>query len=126
MCAALLFATLAVYAQVARHEFVLYDDPDYVTTNEHVRAGLTWDGVAWAFTSSQAGNWFPLTWISHMADCQIFGVDSGMLHLMNVFYHALAALLVFAVFRRMTGAVWRSAFVAFLFALHPLHTESVA
>lgn len=126
VCAALLFATLAVYAQVARHEFVLYDDPDYVTTNEHVRAGLTADGVAWAFTSSQAGNWFPLTWLSHMLDCQIFGVDSGMLHLMNVLYHALAALLVFAVFMRMTGAVWRSAFVAFLFALHPLHTESVA
>jgi tetratricopeptide (TPR) repeat protein len=126
VCVALFFATLAVYAQVARHEFVLLDDMDYVGSNEHVRAGLTWDGVAWAFTSSQAGNWFPLTWISHMVDCQVFGVDSGKLHLMNVLYHALAALLVFAVFMRMTGAVWRSAFVAFLFALHPLHTESVA
>ena len=126
VCAALFLATFAVYAQVARHEFVLLDDLDYIAGNEHVRAGLTWDGLVWAFQSTQAGNWFPLTWISHIVDCQVFGVDSGKLHLMNVLYHALAALLVFAVFRRMTGAVWRSAFVAFLFALHPLHTESVA
>jgi tetratricopeptide (TPR) repeat protein len=118
--------TLAVYAQVGHHEFVLYDDPDYVTENPHVRAGLTLEGVVWAFTNGQAGNWFPLTWMSHMVDCEIFGVDSGALHLVNALFHTLTTLLLFAVLKRMTGAVWRSAFVAFLFALHPLHAESVA
>jgi len=126
ICVVLLLATFAVYAQVRSHEFVLYDDGDYVTDNAHVRAGLTGDGVAWAFTSSQAGNWFPVTWLSLMLDCQIFGVSSGWLHLVNVLFHGLAALVLFAVLKRMTGAVWRSAFVAFLFSLHPLHTESVA
>jgi len=126
ICAALLLVTFAIYAQVSHHDFLLYDDSDYVTQNAHVRAGLTWDGVAWAFTNTQAGNWFPLTWLSHMLDCQIFGVDSGAIHAMNVFYHGLAVLLLFLILRRMTGAVWRSAFVAFLFSLHPLHVESVA
>ena len=126
ICAILFLATFAVYFQVWHHEFILYDDPDYVTDNLHVRGGLTPEGVAWAFTTGHAGNWFPLTWMSHMADCQIFGVDSGAHHLINVLFHALAALLLFAVLRRMTGAVWRSAFVAFLFSLHPLHVESVA
>jgi len=126
VCVALLLVTFAVYFQVRTHEFILYDDPDYVTSNPHVRAGLTVDGLVWAVANSDAGNWFPLTWVSHMVDCQIFGVSSGAIHLVNVFYHALAALLLFLVLRRMTGAVWRSAFVAFLFALHPLHTESVA
>ena len=126
ICAILFLATFAVYFQVWHHEFILYDDPDYVTDNLHVRGGLTPEGVAWAFTTGHAGNWFPLTWMSHMADCQIFGVDSGAHHLINVLFHALSALLLFAVLRRMTGAVWRSAFVAFLFSLHPLHVESVA
>jgi tetratricopeptide (TPR) repeat protein len=126
ICAILFLATFAVYFQVRHHEFILYDDPDYVTDNLHVRGGLTPEGVAWAFTTGHAGNWFPLTWMSHMVDCQIFGVDSGAHHLINVLFHALAALLLFAVLRRMTGAVWRSAFVAFLFSLHPLHVESVA
>ena len=126
ICAVLFLATFAVYFQVRHHEFILYDDPDYVSDNSHVRSGLTPEGVAWAFTTGHAGNWFPLTWISHMVDCQIFGVDSGAHHLVNVLFHVLAALLLFAVLRRMTGAVWRSAFVAFLFGLHPLHVESVA
>jgi Flp pilus assembly protein TadD len=126
LCAVLFLVTFAVYFQVRRHEFLLYDDPDYVTANAHVRAGLTWEGVAWAFSTGHGGNWFPLTWISLMADSEVFGVDSGALHLVNVFFHGLGALLLFAVLRRMTGAVWRSAFVAFLFSLHPLHTESVA
>jgi Flp pilus assembly protein TadD len=126
LCAVLLLVTFAVYSQVRGHEFLLYDDPDYVTANAHVRAGLTWEGVAWSFSTGHGGNWFPLTWISLMADCEVFGVDSGALHLVNVFFHGLGAVLLFAVLRRMTGAVWRSAFVAFLFSLHPLHTESVA
>jgi tetratricopeptide (TPR) repeat protein len=126
ICVVLFLATLAVYFQVRSHEFISYDDQEYVTDNAHVRAGLTWEGLAWAFTTSHTGNWLPLTWISHMLDCQLFGVKSGALHLSNVLLHALTALLLFAVLRRMTGAVWRSAFVAFLFSLHPLHVESVA
>jgi tetratricopeptide (TPR) repeat protein len=122
----LFLATVAVYSQVRHFDFVNFDDPEYVTENNHVRAGLTWDGLAWAFTSYDAENWFPLTWISHMADYQFFGPRSGWHHLTNLLLHALASLLLFAALKRMTGAVWRSAFVAFLFALHPLHVESVA
>ena len=94
--------------------------------NPHVQAGLTWAGIAWAFRSSFAGNWFPLTWISHMLDCSLFGLDSGWHHFTNVCLHMLSTLLWFAVLKRLTGARWRSALVAFLFALHPLHVESVA
>jgi len=122
----LLLAALAAYAQVFQHDFVNYDDPDYVTENAHVRAGLTWEGVRWAFTSGDDANWLPLTRLSHMLDAQLFGLNSGLHHLTNVLLHALSTLLLFAVLRRATGAIWRSAFVAFLFALHPLHVESVA
>jgi Flp pilus assembly protein TadD len=119
-------AVLAAYAPVLHFDFVSYDDPDYVTANPHVQAGLTWAGVAWAFRSSFAGNWFPLTWLSHMVDSMLFGMDSGWHHFTNVWIHALSTLLWFAVLKRLTGARWRSALVAFLFALHPLHVESVA
>jgi Flp pilus assembly protein TadD len=119
-------AVLAVYSPVLHFDFVTYDDPDYVTANPHVQAGLTWAGVAWAFRSSFAGNWFPLTWLSHMLDSTLFGLDSGWHHFTNVCIHALSTLLWFAVLKRLTGARWRSALVAFLFALHPLHVESVA
>ena len=126
ICLLLLAATLAVYSQVRNYDFVNYDDPEYVGENPHVRAGLTADSLAWALTSFDAANWFPLTWITHMADCQFFGMESGWHHLTNVWLHALNALLLFAVLKRMTGARWPSALVAFLFALHPLHVESVA
>jgi tetratricopeptide (TPR) repeat protein len=122
----LLAATLAVYSQVRHYDFVNYDDPQYVANNLHVRAGLTAGGAVWAFSSFEAANWIPLTWLSHMADCQWFGMDSGWHHLTNVWIHALSTLLLFAVLKRMTGARWPSAAVAFLFALHPLHVESVA
>jgi protein O-mannosyl-transferase len=122
----LFFSVLAVYAQVKTHDFVSYDDPVYVTDNSQVRAGLTGEGVVWAFTTFHDANWFPLTWLSHMVDCQFFGVDSGWHHLSNVFLHALSTLLLFAVFWHMTGARWRSAVVALVFAVHPLHVESVA
>jgi len=122
----LFLATFAVYGQVWHFDFVNFDDPEYVTQNNHVRGGLTWDGLAWAFTSSDAENWFPLTRISHMLDYQFFGLRSGWHHLTNVLLHAVATLLLFAALKRMTGALWRSAFAAFLFALHPLHVESVA
>ncbi|MGA2147396.1 MAG: tetratricopeptide repeat protein [Bryobacteraceae bacterium] len=114
------------YGQTLHFGFVNFDDPDYVTGNIHVRAGITADSVAWAFRHSFAGNWFPLTWISHMLDVALFGLDGGLHHLTGVSIHALAAVLLFVLLRRITGARWPSAMVAALFALHPLHVESVA
>jgi protein O-mannosyl-transferase len=126
ICLTLLLATFAAYAQVRHFDFVNYDDPDYTTANVHVRSGLTAQGFAWALTSRDAANWFPATWISHMLDAQFFGLESGWHHLHNVLLHALAAILLFMFLGRATGSRWRSALVAFLFALHPLHVESVA
>ena len=122
----LLLATFAAYAQVRHFDFVNYDDPDYTTGNLHVRQGFTVQGLEWALTSRDAANWFPVTWASHMLDCQLFGLASGWHHLHNVLLHALAAILLFIFLKRATGARWRSALVASLFALHPLHVESVA
>ncbi len=122
----LFVAVISVYSQVRTHEFINFDDPLYVTENPHVRNGLTWAGVAWAFTSAHDANWIPLTWLSHMLDCQFFGLRSGLQHLTSVVLHAFSTLLVFALFKRITLARWPSAFVAFGFALHPLHVESVA
>jgi tetratricopeptide (TPR) repeat protein len=111
---------------VGGFDFTLYDDPDYVTGNPMVRAGLTVKGLAWAFTHAYASNWHPLTWISHMLDVEIFGLHAGGPHLVNVALHAANAVLLFILLQRMTGAQWRSATVAALFAFHPLHVESVA
>src|SRR6266403_1330244 len=119
-------ATLAVYAQVAGHGFVSYDDPDYVSGNPYVRAGLTRTGLSWALTTGHAGNWHPLTWLSHMLDCQLFGLRPGAHHLTNVLLHTANALLLLVLLRGMSGALWPSAAVASFFALHPLHVESVA
>jgi Flp pilus assembly protein TadD len=121
--AALVFA---VYAQTARFGFVNLDDPQYVTENPWVLRGLTADGVAWALGAFHAGNWHPLTWLSHMADVQLFGPDPGWHHLVNAILHIANTLLLFAWLRQMSGATWRSAIVAALFAVHPLHVESVA
>ncbi|MGA2262028.1 MAG: tetratricopeptide repeat protein [Acidobacteriota bacterium] len=126
ICFVLLITIFAVYSQVRTFDFVNYDDPDYVTDNPHVRNGLTADGAAWAFTTTFAANWFPITWLSHMLDVQFFGLQSGWHHLINVLIHALSTVLLFALLKRMTGALWSSAFVAFVFGLHPLHVESVA
>ena len=123
---ALFITTLAVYSEVRRFDFVNYDDPEYVTGNARVRQGVTVEGVRWAFTSVEAANWFPVTRLSHMLDAQLFRLDSGMHHLTNVLIHALATLFLFAFLDRATQARWPSAFVAFVFALHPLHVESVA
>ncbi len=122
----LALVTIATYAQVFDHEFVSYDDPDYITANPHVQNGLTRTGAAWAFTTGTAANWHPLTWLSHMLDWQLFGAEAGRHHLVSVLIHTATVLLLFALFNRMTGSVYRSAFVAFSFALHPLHVESVA
>jgi protein O-mannosyl-transferase len=123
---ALLLATFAVYAQVRDFDFVNYDDVDYTTGNLNVRQGLTAQGLKWALTSRDTGNWIPLTWVSHMLDCQLFGPDSGWHHLHNVLLHALAAVMLCIFLQRATGTRWRSALAAFLFALHPLHVQSVA
>ena len=122
----LVLATAAVYWPVQRFEFTNYDDSEYVSENPHVLGGLTLKNLSWAFTTQHASNWHPLTWISHMLDCQWFGVDAGGHHLVNLLFHIANTLLLFGVLKRMTAAPWRSALVAALFALHPLHVESVA
>lgn len=119
-------AVFLTYSRVLHFDFVTFDDPEYVTANPHVQAGLSLAGVAWAFGSAAAGSWFPLTWLSHMLDCELFGLASGWHHFTNVWIHALSTLLWFAMLKRITGARWKSALVAFLFGLHPLHVESVA
>lgn len=117
---------LAVYAQVMNHQFIILDDNRYIRENPIVNRGLTPTGIAWAFTTFHAANWHPLTWISHMLDSQIFGLNAGGHLLVNALIHASNAVLLFLFLRRVTGARWQSAIVAALFALHPLHVESVA
>ncbi len=126
VCLLLALSALAVYWPVQRFEFISLDDWQYVTGNPYVQAGLSWDGMLWALHSGYASNWHPLTWLSHMLDCQLFGLNAGWHHSTNLFFHIANTLLLFLVFNRLTGAFWRSAFVAALFALHPLHVESVA
>src|SRR5262249_55497055 len=122
----LVAATLLIYLPVAGNDFVNYDDPDYITSNDHVKSGLEPSNLVWALTTAHASNWHPLTWISHMLDCQLFGQRPGPQHLVSIGFHALNTLLLFLLLHRLTGAPRRSAFVAALFALHPLHVESVA
>ena len=122
----LALVTIAVFWQVRDHEFINLDDEQYVTQNPHVRGGLTAGGLAWAFTTTHASNWHPLTWLSHMVDSQLFGMNPAGHHLVNLLFHLANTLLLFLVLNRMTQALWQSAAVAFLFALHPLHVESVA
>ena len=117
---------LVVFLQVRGFDFVNLDDKEYIIENAHVRAPLTGESIAWAFTTGYFYNWHPVTWLSHMIDYRIFGANPAGHHLMNVLFHALNTLLVFEVFRRMTGALWRGALVAALFAVHPLHVQSVA
>jgi tetratricopeptide (TPR) repeat protein len=118
--------TLAVFGLTVRYSFLDYDDDAYVLANPHVLTGLTWQNVGWAFGSTHASNWHPLTWLSHALDCQLYGRWAGGHHLTNVLFHLTNTLLLFGLLQRMTGALWRSAFVAGLFAVHPLHVESVA
>jgi len=126
ICVFLILATLAVYWQVQHHAFVNYDDSFYVTDNRHIQEGLTLESVRWAFTTTYGGNWHPLTWLSHMLDHKLFGMNPGRHHLTSLILHVLNTLLLFLVFKKMTGDSWPSGFVAALFALHPLHVESVA
>ena len=123
---ALFAITWIVFGQTAQHDFVNFDDDLYVYNNPFVTRGLSFDGATNAFTQSHARNWHPLTTITHMLDCQLYGLRPGGHHLSNVLFHAVAVVLLFVALREMTGALWRSAFVACLFAIHPLHVESVA
>jgi protein O-mannosyl-transferase len=123
---ALAAAVIAVYARVMGFDFVTLDDPVYVTENPHVQAGLSWAGVVWAWNASFGGQWHPLTWLSHMLDCQLFGLNAGWHHFTNVLIHALSTVVCFRLFHRLTGARWNSLVVALVFAFHPLHVESVA
>lgn len=115
-----------VYGQTSGFGFVNFDDPRYVTQNAQVKAGLTWSGLIWAFNGFHVANWSPLAWLSLMADVELFGVDPGRLHLVNAALHAANAVLLFLVIQAATARPWRAAFVAALFAVHPLHVESVA
>ena len=122
----LALATSIAFEQVRHNEFVHYDDYDYVVENQQVRAGITCQSIVWAFTAFQKDNWHPLTWISHMLDCELFELNPAGHHLSGLLFHVANTLLLFAVLKKMTGAVWASGFVAAAFALHPLHVESVA
>jgi Flp pilus assembly protein TadD len=126
VCLVLLFITLAIYSQLGHAAFLNFDDNRYVSDNRNVQGGVTFSSVKWALTTGYADNWHPMTWISHMLDCQLFGPDPGKQHLVNVAFHAANSILLFFVLRLMTGAMWRPAFVAAMFAWHPLHVESVA
>jgi len=126
VAAGLAAVVFACFAPVLRNGFVGYDDPDYVTANPHVNTGLTLPNVAWAFTSAHASNWHPLTWISHQLDAQMFGLWPAGHHLTSLLLHAINTALVFWWLSGATGFLWRSAFVAAVFGLHPLHVESVA
>src|SRR3984893_6888578 len=118
--------SLAVFSQTIRYNFVIFDDDMYVYNAPAIQAGLTLKGIAAAFTSPHARNWHPLTTMSHMLDCRLYGLNAGGHHATNVLLHTIAVLLLFRVLRQMTGAFWKSAIVAALFAVHPLHVESVA
>ena len=126
VCLLLTMAILAVFWQMTGYDFVNLDDNIYVTENPHVQAGVTLKGLIWSFGFTDSPYWHPLTWFSHMLDCQLFGLRSGMHHLTNLLLHLLNSLLLFLVLRRMTGSMWKSALVAAVFALHPLNVESVA
>ncbi|MCL6519685.1 MAG: tetratricopeptide repeat protein [Armatimonadetes bacterium] len=122
----LVIITVAVYWPVLRHDFTNYDDDKYVTDNPPVQAGLTAPSIVWAFTKIHESNWHPLTWLSHMLDAQLYGPNPMGHHLTNLVFHVANVVLLFSVLMLMTGCVWRSGFVAALFAIHPLHVESVA
>ncbi len=126
LSAALALLTLAAYEGLRRNDFVKFDDPEYITENTRIQSGLTLDGIVWAFTSGEAANWHPLTWISHMIDIQLFGLNPAGHHLHSLVLHILATLMLFWVLHRMTGAAWPSVFVALAFGVHPAHVESVA
>jgi protein O-mannosyl-transferase len=126
ICAALVVSTVLAYLPTANSCFTNYDDNDYILNNPPVAGGLSADSVIWAFTATHSANWHPLTWLSHMLDCSLFGLKPGPMHIVSLLLHLANTLLLFAILRWMTAALWPSAFVAAAFALHPAHVESVA
>jgi tetratricopeptide (TPR) repeat protein len=126
VCLLVALATVCVYGQVVHFSFVSFDDPDYVYENSMVREGLSWKTIKWAFTTSHASNWHPLTWLSHLLDWTLYGSNAGGHHVTNLLLHLATSLVLFFALRRLTGTIWRSGLVCALFALHPLHVESVA
>lgn len=126
LCVLLAVIVSAVYMQVGNHEFLNFDDGEYVMDNPHITSGITGKNIIWAFTSVDAANWHPITWFSHMADVQFYGMNPRGHHLTNVFIHTVSSLFLFLLLFRLTGTLWQCLFVATLFALHPLHVESVA
>lgn len=126
ICAALAVLILIVFAQTFHFAYVNIDDTLYITENDHTQQGLNLENIQWAFTTGHASNWHPITWLSHMMDVSLFGVDPGPHHMVNVLFHMLCTWLLFLLLRSMTGRLWPSAFVAALFAVHPAHVESVA
>lgn len=126
LCILLAITTLAVYSPIIRAPFLNYDDALHVTENAHVRAGLTWSTVQWAFRSSETSDWHPITWLSHALDCQLFGLSPAGPHAVNLAIHAINAVLLFLILEAATGFLWQSFGVAALFALHPINVESVA
>jgi protein O-mannosyl-transferase len=125
-CLALVAAVFVFYSSVLRNQFLVYDDNLYISENSHVKDGLTWQTVKWAFTSYDESNWHPLTWLSHALDAELFGINPAGHHAVNVLLHALNAVLLFLLLQSVTGFRWRSLMVAALFALHPINVESVA
>jgi hypothetical protein len=126
ICLFLVLAILIVFGQVRNHAFINLDDDLYVTENQYVISGLNLESAVWSLTSIHSSNWHPITWLSHMLDAHLFGLKPGRHHMTSVFWHVVNSLLLFFVLKRMSAARWQSAFVAALFALHPLHVESVA
>ncbi|MBN2019417.1 MAG: glycosyltransferase family 39 protein [Sedimentisphaerales bacterium] len=124
--AALILATLIAYEPIRHNDFVLMDNPYYVVGNPNVSGGLTLDSVIWAFTGSHYANWHPLTSLSHILDCEIFGLNAFGHHIISLIIHIANSVLLFLIMVKMTGKIWSSAFVAAAFALHPIHVESVA
>src|SRR5689334_7216485 len=123
---ALVVVNMFVFGAEGRFGYITLDDPLYVTSNPNIEAGLSWRNVAWAFTTGHAPYWHPLTWLSHMLDVQLFGVEAGPAHVVNVLFHIANTLLLFGWLWTTTRSRWRSAFVAAVFAVHPLHVESVS
>jgi Flp pilus assembly protein TadD len=126
LCLLIIFITLLVYGQVWKYDFLIWDDPLYVTANFYIQTGFHWDSIRWAFTTNHGATWLPLTWLSYMLDYQLYGLSPGGYHLTNLFWHLLNCLLLFRILQSMTRENWPSFFVAILFAIHPLRVESVA
>src|SRR5258707_9113632 len=126
ICALLSVLVLATFWSATANKFISFDDPVYVTANQHVQGGFSWENLKWAFSSSEAANWHPITWLSHTLDCKIFGLNAWGHHFGSIMLHWANTVLLFLVLKRATGAIWRSFVVAAFFGLHPLRVESVA